>query len=66
MSKQKEKEMEYESNPASGGNMGAGRSGREDLGSETSAENQGSHKPDAVPSHEDVKGSGDPGRLSRP
>lgn len=56
----------YESNPVSGGHMGAGRSGREDLGSETSAENQGSHKPDAVPSHEDTTGHSDPGRLSRP
>jgi hypothetical protein len=66
MSKQKEKKLEYESNPRSGGNMGAGQSGREDLGSETSAESQGSHKPDAVPSHEDITGHDDPGKLSRP
>ena len=67
MAKRNEKDQErYASDPGSGGNMGAGRSGREDLGSETSAESQGSHKPDAVPSHEEITGHGDPGKLSRP
>jgi hypothetical protein len=66
MSKPQEKAQKYENNPASGGNIGAGQSGREDLGSETSAESQGSHKPDTVPGHEEITGHDDPGRLSRP
>jgi hypothetical protein len=38
-------QTKYEKNLRSGGNMGAGKSGREDLGSETTAEEKGSHKP---------------------
>ena len=50
--KDEQKDERYEKNHRSGGNMGAGKSGREDLGSETTHEEQGSHKPGAAPSRD--------------
>ena len=41
-----------EKNFRSGGNMGAGKSGREDLGPEKSADEQGSHRPGEAPSRD--------------
>ena len=38
--------------PDSGPSIGASRSGREDLGTETTHEEQGSHKPGAAPSRD--------------
>jgi hypothetical protein len=47
-----QKDEQYKANPRSGGNMGAGKSGREDLGTETTHEEQGSHKPGEAPSRD--------------
>lgn len=49
---ERNKDEQYEKNPRSGGNMGAGKSGREDLGAETTHEEQGSHKPGTAPSRD--------------
>ena len=42
----------YDKNPRSGGHMGAGKSGREDMGAEKSADELGSHKPGEAPSRD--------------
>ena len=47
---ERNKDERYDEN--SGGNMGAGKSGREDLGTETTHEEQGSHKPGTAPSRD--------------
>jgi hypothetical protein len=44
----KKEESKYQDNWQSGGNAGAGKSGREDMGSEKSDETLGSHKPDTA------------------
>jgi hypothetical protein len=49
---ERNKDERYEKNHRSGGNMGAGKSGREDLGAETTAEEKGSHKPGTAPSRD--------------
>jgi hypothetical protein len=49
MAQSKKKEQsDYEDNWQSGGNAGAGKSGREDMGSEKSNETLGSHKPNTA------------------
>lgn len=62
MAKHQEKEQsKYDDNWQSGGNAGAGKSGREDMGSEKSSDEMGSHKPDTAPRRDAGKGNDDRG-----
>lgn len=62
MAERNEKEQEkFDKNWQSGGNAGAGKSGREDMGSEKSSDTMGSHKPGTAPRRDADKGSDDRG-----
>lgn len=66
MAQSKEKEQsKYDDNWQSGGNAGAGKSGREDMGSETSDETLGSHKPDTATSRDANEGAAARGDKDR-
>lgn len=50
MERTEKEQSKYDDNWQSGGNAGAGKSGKEDMGSEKSSDEMGSHKPGAAPS----------------
>jgi hypothetical protein len=66
MSQRKEKEQsKYDDNWQSGGNAGAGKSGREDMGSEKSDDTLGSHKPNTATRRDANEGAKERGDQDR-